>query len=202
MKKFLIYYQAGARGDFLANILLDNINYVNRNYYKLPAPDNRYIKVHNLNAVGDMYNTAFDDKINKFESYDDMFAYCREQGIITIRIVSRSRRDYKNIAYFCDVKSRYHYITGPEYAVPFSKSRFKFTNIKDINIQIHQDSLDLNYRHLYDHRVFFSNLFNIEFLKRFYFKIHNTPINETTLTYIQDNINLSKRYTEAKYLYE
>ena len=48
MKKFLIYFFPGARGDFLANILLDGFKSVNPDTPAVLMPFKDYVKVHRL----------------------------------------------------------------------------------------------------------------------------------------------------------
>ena len=85
MKRFLFYYYPGARGDFLASILTDRFKLVNSFDYKVAMPVEA-IKIHprTLNVIDPNIASRFPKTL---ESYEQMFAYCKQLDITAIRIL-------------------------------------------------------------------------------------------------------------------
>lgn len=57
------------------------------------------------------------------------------------------------------------------------------------------ESRDLAYRKDYNYIVNFSDLFDIEFLKDFYYKIHGRPLSEPVVDSITKNISIQQRWS-------
>ena len=100
MKKLLISFAPGARGDFLANILTGRITSRIFTQFKLDTP--HYIKMHNIQDIFSTY-AKFTLPV-KIYSFDELFNYCKDTGITTVRIAPGSVNDLVDIAYFIALK--------------------------------------------------------------------------------------------------
>jgi hypothetical protein len=193
MKQFLFYYVPGARGDFLALVLQNSFESRHSRHYKTSMPLEGSAKMHGLSQV---YISDV-DLPEKFDSYEQMFDYCREKNIITIRITMDNHgifdtRALLDISYFSCKKNKIlqniiiH--NSPDLVEPkleeILETMFYFRSI---------EIADINYRPCYNYVVTFNDLFDIEKINQLYRSIHGVDIDANTKNYIIQNIELQDR---------
>lgn len=185
-KRFLFYYVAGARGDFLANILMNEFLAVDPMQYKLPTPPG-VVKAHDLKFLYEKLSptSPFEQQL---ESFDHLFDYCATNNLISIRILIENISDAVD-AHYLHVKKNNNANWDKENDYHWS------------TVDLETDRVDLNYRGQYNHVITFRNLFDVEFLRDFYFKIHKKQLSDRSISNIITNINLQDIPSKTK-IYE
>ena len=214
-KKFLISHEPGARGDFLAAILVDQFCNRDQNCHRVLGPEKNYVKLHPLPThiwthptINNLTNFP-----TQFESYEKVFEICKNSNITTIRIHIQDFNDAMDVAYFNfyknynfyknNEKTRHmhvnHIITDNWHDTPLffadgvtliqDHLRTKFETGK-----IWDETPDYDYYNCYDHLIPFKKLFDIEYIQDFYFKIHDKKLPDDSVVKIIKNISIHQRW--------
>jgi len=172
-KRFLMHYYIGARGDFLCNILCDKKYDVNGKFYSLPPPNNRVVKVHNLdNGIISTIST-FPEKV---KNYEDLFKIADAHELVKIKIIATTHEEKMDIAYFGWIKSLFYGIDRSRPYITIDKR-----DIENHTEEIRKNALylastafnsisqmqkeDAGFEDRYDLIVNFNDLFNMDSLK-------------------------------------
>lgn len=205
-KRFLMHYYIGARGDFLCNILCDKKYDVNAKFYSLPPPNNRVVKVHNLdNGIISTIST-FPEKV---KNYEELFALADKHELVKIKIIATTYEERMDIAYFGWIKSLFYGIDRARPYITVDKR-----DIENHTEEIRKNALylastafnsipqlqaeDGGFEDRYDHIVHFKDLFNMDFLKEIYEKVHNKPLPISYIPRIKSNLAIQNRLSESE----
>lgn len=160
----LILYCPGSRGDFLAAILTDTIDQCYQRY----VIDNVDLNYHKIHGIGEG-NNPWHQSITETDILKNRARSIR---------IKLDPRDYDLIAYFCRTKGlideridRTH-----KYSIDAWEQKYRKLDIK------------------FGHVVWFRDLFDVEFLQKFYQRFNNRPMPENCVPLIQHNIDLQFNY--------
>ena len=183
-KRFLMHYYIGARGDFLCNILCDKKYDVNGKFYSLPPPNNRVVKVHNLDTG---ISSTIDTFPEKVKNYEELFALADKHELVKIKIVATTYEEKMDIAYFGWIKSLFYGIDRARPYITIDKR-----DIENHTEEIRKNALylastafnsiaqtqkeDSGFEDRYDLIVNFNDLFKINYMKEIYEKVQNKPM--------------------------
>lgn len=204
-KRFLMHYYIGARGDFLCNILCDKKYDVNGKFYSLPPPNNRVVKVHNLdNGIISTIST-FPEKV---KNYEDLFTIAEAHNLVKIKIIATTYEEKMDIAYFGWIKSLFYGIDRSRPYITIDKR-----DIENHTEEIRKNALylvstafnsisqmqkeDAGFEDRYDLIVNFNDLFNMDSLKEIYEKVHNKPLPISYIPRIKSNLAIQNRLSES-----
>lgn len=173
----MIYYEAGARGDFLANAIADGNKLDNKKCEKDLYLSKYYAKIHKYSwGAGWEYWPIGRRTARILPSVNAIFAQAKKEQLITIRILADNFADCLDIAYM-------HYEKNEPLVQIDKISAYTAFGIA------WRESADLLQRHRYNHVIKFTNLFDIEYIKNFYFEINKQPITDEHCTRLIENIN-------------
>lgn len=209
-KKFLFHYPMGARGDFLSAILLNQFILLEPDNYSIPPIPNKVVKVHGIKNIVPLY-PFFPRQLS---SFDEMFDEAKKHKLITIKIVAETLEEKLDVAYFGWIKSIVPTLLDPGKKIGFLHLKLQdakpenyeklvidniywFLNAIQHDIPQIQDE-DKEYTAKYDYVIRFNDLFNIDFIKEFYKKIHNEPIPFFVISKISQNILIQNRPSESE----
>ena len=172
----LIHFQPGARGDFLANVLLGKFN--SRKNIAMAQP--KYVKVHHVGFHLEFKSIPIN---GIFENYDVI----KNFNGIKIRIdpgfnpVNLMTIEANHLIKNKDIEE----FNLDDYDTMYRAASFFLNN--------EYDSLQKNKKY-YNYWIDFDNLSNIEFLKNLYLEINGYEMQEDLLSKYKENISLQKNY--------
>jgi len=179
MNKLLINYVPGARGDFLANVLIGNFTERIFRQFKLDTP--HYIKMHGLH---DIYSTDYRHRLlNKLTNFDEVFTYCETNKIKTVKIIPGSITDLIDIAYFDRLKNWRKTPDVLEICGSFGP--------------IYQDYLtNIPYYDRYNYVVKFNELWDVSILNDLFREFHHREFSTWERNMIQHQLTLQIRHSQ------
>lgn len=204
-KRFLFHYYMGARGDFLGAVLTNHFHFLDKSNYSVPPIGNEVVKVHGINYIVSLIQKF----PNKFNSFEEMFQKANDLKLTKIKIVANTFEEKLDVVYFGWAKNISHgrkvlmsNVTLDEVKTSDFTDKLKLqipwimpTIHKDIDII--QDE-DKDYINEYDYIVSFNDLFDIEFLKDLYLKIHQEPMPFFVIDNVVQNIEIQDRPSKSK----
>lgn len=182
MQQFAIVFQPGARGDFLANILLDNITERFASQLAFQSVLD-YVKIHvkdrKFHSVFQNYNF----------SADDFFKYCTRNNIVTIRIHSGFRLfSIENMLYLENFKMQKSLQWLP---TELSQWNPEITEIKfGILFKNDDENFDKQYINQYNFIIDFRDLWDPNKINLIYTMITSRKLSDYSLDLIAKNINI------------
>ena len=206
MNKWLIKYLPGARGDFLSNILGNDVHSL-KTFYKLPPSGSiNLIKIHAL-ELGIFSRTAntvaeFIKELDGDVSYNRIFEVCKNTNRRTVRIVTNT--DQEKLDAVCMNYIKNHVSGNP----PFFK--FGETDHQEHFKQFYKNGrntvwvdpiFDDDTEHIdkYDEIVNFNDLYDVDFLVDFYKKHTNKEPDFKLISAIKYNIASNPRYSQSEF---
>ena len=158
--KILVHYDPGARGDFLASILLQNDIIVRDNFAIHSPPTDRYIKIHDV---------------------QDNFLFLDQSDYTTIRIqLPKKLESLMQITHS-------HFLKNPTYINNnFSKYENYYYYLRYI---ISNELVAVTYKNKYDYWIDYENLFDLNFIENLYLDIHKKSMSSELKTLTLLNIN-------------
>jgi hypothetical protein len=187
MKNFVIYYEPGARGDFLANVIANGNQLSDKKCEVGREISTMYSKIHRYSfGAGWQYYGPNKGSI-LLKSFDKIFDIVKQDDLISIRIVGNNFSDCADIAYMHKEKN-VHQVDS---------------TISDVSAQsvygiAWRESYDILQRHRFDHVIEFNQLFDIKFIKDFYFEINKQSMPDEHYNNIVENMKKQVRYTETE----
>jgi hypothetical protein len=160
MKNFVIYYEAGARGDFLANVIANGNQLSDKKCEVGRDISTMYSKIHKYSfGAGWQYYSEKNASV-LLKSFDEIFDIVKQDDLTSIRIVGNNISDCADIAYMHYEKNS-HLVDQP------------IVNVSSHSVHgiAWRESCDILQRHRFDYVIEFNKLFDIEFIKDFYFEI-------------------------------
>lgn len=164
--KLLIHFQPGARGDFLASILLDS--WIEEKNGKLYQPF--YQKIHHINHHGHMNSW---DTIKNFKGIKIRIdPGIKAESLLLIELNHLIKNN--EISNFTDVNIDTAYRAACYY------------------VRKERSEILLN-KNLFDYWVNFDNLYNLEYLKNLYYEINNKHLTEDKVKILEKNIDIQPK---------
>jgi hypothetical protein len=186
----MIYYEPGARGDFLANAISDGTEVINNKCEVGPELGQVYSKVHKYPwGPGWQYYIGEKASTNLLKSMNAVFAQAKESGAYTIRIASCNISDCIDIASFHHQKNK-----------DLVKEKMSDITLNSALGVAWRDSIDLRERHRYDLVINFSDLFDIGYLKKLYFEINNKHMSDEHCGILVANIEKQVRFSQTEHV--
>ena len=192
--KLLICYPAGARGDFLANILQNRfVNLEKAFKAKHISSQEGYIKVHNS---GQVYHRQ--ENLHAHRTYSEILDYYREDGYLLIRILCNSDLElaqsvllasWKNQPEVADLyKSDHSFLCEKHFFSPVTNKVWtnQISYIKSLQL------FDVEHRHKYHYILTLADMFDTPAINRIYERIHKAVLSRDQLNKIEQNIELSR----------
>lgn len=207
MNKWLFKYLPGARGDFLSNVLGNDVRAINT-FYKLPPTIHlNYIKIHALQyGLFSRGNTSwlneFNKELNGEITYDRIFQVCKETGRRTLRILTNTDEEKIDAIYMNYAKN--HISGNPAFLKfeevnhqeNFKKFYRQGKNFIWIDPSFNDDDLYLD---RYDEVVNFNDLYDVDFLINFYIKHTDKEPSPRLIKAIKYNIESNPRYSQSEF---
>jgi hypothetical protein len=169
-KTILILFTAGARGDFLATVLLNgDIRTRPGNFFAVRPPLNGYIKCHNTDEV-EFDNPKSDINIQIFPPSD-------AESLIQISYMDFMKNSSANMCYGETLMEKYY---------------FKIRYIMDDHRRANQ------YTDFFHYRIDYKSLFDVKFLEDLYKNIWGVPLTMSK-DIIAENISKQKSWRHSEF---
>ena len=202
--KFLVSYEPGARGEFLLSILIDDYK-SHESWYKVAGPNKNFIRIHPVDKLQKIYS-VIKDFPEQFDSYEQLFKTCQDLNIISIRIQIEDIDDMMDVVCFDFLKNQnlgiidISELPDNHFEIPSLLSHMSLIEtqykIKFLSGAIWNEIYDLDYYGHYDYCIPFKKLFDIDYIKNFYFEIHKKNLKDDVIDRIIKNISIQQRWSQ------
>jgi len=200
----LVSYEPGARGEFLLSILIDDYK-SHESWYKVLGPYKNSIRIHPIDKLQKIYS-VIKDFPEQFDSYEQLFKTCQDLNIISIRIQLEDIDDMMDVVCFDFLKNQnlgiidISELPDNHFEIPSLLSHMSLIEIqykiKFLSGAIWNEIYDLDYYGYYDYCIPFKKLFDIDYIKNFYFEIHKKNLKDDVIDRIIKNISIQQRWSQ------